>query len=182
MAKRSKKDVLVTKTNPKKLSPLTKETWKVFERDGSFSHTDIMSAMCDLHDELKIPQVIEIPIDFSSNLTDEQITRLLPILTSVVRMKAYDVDNVREWLECRNREPLTAKNIGLLSYLLYLLSSESYICQNWQHVASERKVFCSRNGKTLTRIDFAAALAKLKKRTEKKPDEEIFDAVMGLKG
>lgn len=194
------KNLMAKKHHPKSMSDATKASWEsltLAENDRIRHIANVSAAMgIDVNDVIDVSRTMSddelktmsensttiIPVTFDANLTDEQIIRLLPILKRVVSMKTYDVDNVREWLGCCNREPVKAKNIGLVSYLLSLLSSEGYICQNWQHVASERKVFCSKTGKVITRVHYAQALTKLTTRAGKKPDKEIYDIVMGLKG
>ena len=124
---------------------------------------------------------IDIPVTFDSVLDDCQIERLLPVFSRVVDFERCDVESVSAILNCAVTKPVRAKNNGLLSYLLSLLASENLICQNWQFVASERKVFCSSNGKVLTQKDFSKALS-MYIRKHHPIDKEIFEVVKGLKG
>lgn len=124
---------------------------------------------------------IEIPVSFGSVLDEYQIARLLPIFSRVVDLERCDIESVSAIFNCAVTKPVRAKNNGLLAYLFSLLASENLICQNWQFVASERKVFCSSNGKVLTQKDLSKALS-MYIRKHHPIDKEIIESVRGLEG
>ena len=193
------------KQNPKPLSASTQASWDGFRVENRTSTMAQISALtgADLDDVLIVCQGIpddelkavsngfreEESITFNSQLSDIQIMRLLPVFNALVSLKTQSLTCIKEMLECRNTEPVKVKSNALLAYMMYMLSSEDYICQNWQHVATIQNVFCSKNGKILNQKDFSKALSVWAKRFSYPVDDvgiyklntDIYNIVVGLK-
>ena len=130
-------------------------------------------------------------LSFGSVLTDSQIQALLPVMNDLIFAEAQSLQSVKEWLNCRHKEPQRVKKNGLLGYLLRLLSWEDLIRSNWQTVAEKCKVFVGLQGSILTKKSFSSSIGKMQKRMKKINgdrgietilNQRIYDAVRGLKG
>ena len=217
MGKRSKKEssilinhpVLKSLVDGKRIKPLlerTKDSWNGFIPDSQVNHLAQISALtgADIEDVIRMCNGFSVEelrsvsdgfsevetLTFDSHLSDEQITLLLPVFSVMVSMEEQSLDSVKALLECRNTKPLKVKNNALCSYMMYMLSSEGYICQNWQYVATKQESFASQNGKILNEKDYSSSMSKMAKRLKYPVDdsgryrlnEDIYNIVKGLKG
>lgn len=113
--------------------------------------------------------------DFKSSLTDDEIRALLPLVNKYVFDEKQTLESVKEWLRCRNKEPLRVQSNGMIAYLLNVLQHFDYISRNCQKVAAENHSFQSTNGKILNQKDLSKALSVLaKKNGFKKEEREIY--------
>jgi hypothetical protein len=124
---------------------------------------------------------------FEATLTDAQIEILLPVVNKYVFSDLQTVESMREWLECRNMEPVKVKDIAELCYFLNLLRDHGYICGNAQTVAKENKTFVGGRGKHITESSLTASLTKRfggHYQRAKNPilNKEMFDTVEALGG
>lgn len=113
--------------------------------------------------------------DFKSSLTDDEIRALLPLVNKYIFVEKQSLASVKDWLCCRNKEPLQVKSNGMIAYLLNVLQHFDFICRNCQKVATENHTFQSTNGKILNQKDLSKALSVLaKKNGFKKEEREIY--------
>jgi len=113
--------------------------------------------------------------DFKSSLTDDEIRELLPIINKYVFVEKQTLASVKEWLYCRNKEPLRVQSNGMIAYLLNVLQHFAFICRNCQKIATENHTFQSINGKILNQKDLSKALSVLaKKNGLKREEREIY--------
>lgn len=113
--------------------------------------------------------------DFKSSLSDDEIRELLPLVNKYVFVEKQTLESVKEWLGCRNKEPLQVKSNGMIAYLLNVLQHFDFICRNCQKVATENHTFQSTNGKILNQKDLSKAQSVLaKKNGLKKEEREIY--------
>ena len=118
--------------------------------------------------------------DFKSSLNDDEIRELLPLVNKYVFVEKQTLESVKEWLGCRNKEPLQVKSNGMIAYLLNVLQHFDFICRNCQKVATENHTFQSTNGKILNQKDLSKALSVLaKKNGFKKEEREIYSLFTG---
>ena len=129
------------------------------------------------------PKVIntQIRYDFESKLIDAQIIELLPVANNKIFVEEQTVESIKLFLACKHNQPLMVKKNWAIAYFLHLLSYHGFICQNYQKVASEMKVFKSIKGKTLVRQDFSKALATKRKNASAILDTDIFNIITDLK-
>ena len=127
---------------------------------------------------LKEPDYIKL-YDFNSKLNDGLIEELLPVMNKLVFVESQTVTSVCEWLACEHKEPVKVKKNYLLSYLMFLLADKGLICSNWQKVAEEMEVFV--NKEILTQKNLSKCLSEARKKRGKIINNEIFEAVEGLK-
>jgi len=134
-------------------------------------------------------EVVE--FSFDSKLSKEQVGVLLPVMNDLVFAEALSVADVMKLLDCKLGRSVRVKNNALVAYMMYMLYTESWICQNWQQVADVNEVFMSSKGKMLRQKDFSAAMSKQAKRMGYPVDKDsgafvlnkrIYDAVKGLRG
>ena len=126
---------------------------------------------------------------FEATLTDAQIEILLPVVNEYVFSDLQTVESMREWLECRNQEPVKVKDIAELCYLLNLLRDNGYICGNAQTVAEKNKTFVGGRGNPITQRSLTASVYKKRDKdeigrydTNQILNQEIKDTVEALGG
>lgn len=140
-------------------------------------------------DANNIYQEIETELNFDSKLSRGQIEILLPVMNEFVFAEALSVDDVQMLLDCSSVNPVSVKNVAITAYLMYILQVENWICQNWQSVADEKKVFMSNKGTIIKKSHFSKAMNTKAKSMNYPVDDkgtyilnqEIYDAVMRLK-
>ena len=86
-------------------------------------------------------------------MTDAQIECLLPVINAYVAVKPQSIADVREWLECRNTEPVRVQSLKVLSRFLDLLNINNLIVSDWQDVSELMNVFQWKNGKKPSTAD-----------------------------
>lgn len=140
-----------------------------------------------IEDESNFAMVYDNRSSFEATLTDAQIEILLPVVNEYVFSDLQTVESMREWLECRNQEPVKVKDIAELCYFLNLLRDHGYICGNAQTVAEENETFVGGKGKPITQSSLTASLTKRfggHYQRAKNPilNKEMFDTVEALGG
>ena len=153
-------------------------------RDG-----DILRGLFD--EEIEAHTTTIIRKSFEADLTDAQIECLLPVINAYVAVTEQSVADVREWLECRNTEPVRVQNLRVLGYFLYKLSFNELIVSDWQDVSELMKVFASKNGKKPSTADglkvslhqWLTEKTKENKQNQKdKIENDINRAIEAVKG
>lgn len=122
--------------------------------------------------------------DFQSTMTDYEIRQLLPLINKYVFVESQTTESVKEWLCCRNKEPLRVKKNGMIAYLLSILQQKGFICWNPQKVAADNKTFMSINGKILNQKDLSKAQSVLAKKVSDKSskiNEPLYNKVQMMR-
>ena len=124
---------------------------------------------------------------FEATLTDAQIEELLPVVNEYVFSDLQTAESMREWLECRNQEPVKVKDIAELCYFLNLLRDHGYICGNAHTVAEDNKTFVGGRGRHITKSSLTASLTKryggyYQRAQNPILNKEIYDTVEALGG
>ena len=102
--------------------------------------------------------------DFSPNLTNTQIRKLLPTINHFVFEDRQTIESMREWLECRNAKPVRVKGNAEICLLLNLLAEYEYIGESPLSTAEEKSTFASRRGTKLTRKNLSNSLSSARLR------------------
>jgi ferritin-like protein len=125
---------------------------------------------------------------FMSKLETQHIEALLPVVNDLVFAEPQTVDSLRDLFECKKKY-VRVKSNGLLAYMMYLLSADEWICQNWQMVAKSQETFASKKGVTLSHSNLSRSLHMMAKRMNYPADKqgirqlntELYETVKGLK-
>ena len=134
----------------RELEDLEREYYKLYVEYWEYSEMD----------EEHYKMVYDTRYSFEATLTDAQIEKLLPVINKYVFSDSQTVESMREWLECRNQEPVRVKDIAELCNLLNLLRDHGYICGNAQTVAEDNKTFVGGRGRPITQRSLTASLTK----------------------
>ena len=147
-------------------------------REMSF---DDLMQKTQMGSSLKVEDVYELPT-YESKLSKEHIAIVLSVANKYVFLNEQTADDMLEWLACENKKAIQVKSNGLLAYMMFLLYSDDWICQNWQMVADEQKTFVSKNGLPITKKNLSRSLSVLRsKSTMTQQQTELSNAIMGLK-
>lgn len=134
-------------------------------------------------------KIIQTKLDFECTLTDWQIKTLLPVVNAKIFIEEQTIDNFKLLMSCEHNHPVRVRRNWAVTYFLYMLYSCGFVCQNYQKVASEMKVFESRFGNILAESDLSKAFSVADKSKGYPRDKEnismldldIYNAVKGLK-
>ena len=126
-------------------------------------------------EELARPQVVEVPRCFEDTMSDADIEKLLSVMNKYIFVDEQTVESVRIWLRCEQPQPVVAKNVRYLAYMLKELSEADMICNNCMQVAGERKVFASKEtknkpSKVITASNLTSSLNRLINRDNYQPE------------
>lgn len=138
-------------------------------------------------ESLCVPKKV-ITYTFESKLETHHLEALLPIVNDLVFAEPQTVDSLRDLFECKKKY-VRVKSNGLLAYMMYLLSADEWICQNWQKVAKSQETFASKKGVTLSHSNLSRSLHMMAKRMNYPADKqgirqlntELYETVKGLK-
>ncbi len=171
----------------KKRSEVAFMRLQLHEQEYELEELEIEFLRYQIEDESNFAMVYDNRSSFEATLTDAQIEILLPVVNKYVFSDLQTVESMREWLECRNMEPVKVKDIAELCNLLNLLRDCGYICGNAHTVAKDNKTFVGGRGKPITRSSLTASLTKRygdHYQREKNPilNKEIYDTVKALEG
>ena len=134
--------------------------YRLQERENKLEKLESELSAFLMEDDINFSDVYDYINTFESRLTDEQITRLLPVINKYVFTDIQTVESVHEWLACENEKPVRVKDLSQLCFLLNLLRENDYICRNAQTVAEENKTFVGRRGKIVTQRSLTTSLSK----------------------